>query len=358
MVCESVFHGRPQVIRRAASCCDLKRCTSAPRDAFEVLRDLADDGFNKAFDVGDFEEKRAQRLGRQGNTLFRQQKYRAAAAKYSEAIELTPTNANLWNNRACCHAALKDWDECWEGAAHATTLKPDFDKAWRLSAKAQWRKGLPIVAKHVCTEGLQHCPESSALLTLNSDIDRSLQSTLECKPAPPSVVAASAQCELQSRRGIALAPVHTTASPAEQGVANVEPGSAAHSLSSSASSPLASSSVKPPLAQDPSTCSFIKKGVSTTGRRSAAGGARVSAISTSSSRATTPGSSRSTTPASSRNPSLDPCMREPRTSPMCDSPELALLPSPSAGQTFISHTLSTKRGVQMRCASLRSLNSF
>merc|ERR1712019_280146 len=61
---------------------------------------------------------------------------------------------------------------CWEDAAHATKLKPDFLKGWTWSAKALAKQGSPILAKHVVSEALGHIPGSSELLLLNSDIDR------------------------------------------------------------------------------------------------------------------------------------------------------------------------------------------
>ena len=56
-------------------------------------------------------EQEAARLKAEGNDLFRSDKFAEAVEKYSKAIEVDPTEAALYSNRAACYAGLEMWPE-------------------------------------------------------------------------------------------------------------------------------------------------------------------------------------------------------------------------------------------------------
>ncbi|KAG6911301.1 hypothetical protein DXG01_002140 [Tephrocybe rancida] len=70
----------------------------------------------------------ADLLKAEGNALHQAQKYKAAYAKYSEAIKQDPKNAVLWANRAASALAMKSDPQIFY--LQATKLDPKYTKAW------------------------------------------------------------------------------------------------------------------------------------------------------------------------------------------------------------------------------------
>lgn len=52
-------------------------------------------------------EERVKKLKEEGNNLFAQKQYVAAAEKYTEALQLGGDNAVLYSNRAACRLKMK-----------------------------------------------------------------------------------------------------------------------------------------------------------------------------------------------------------------------------------------------------------
>ena len=50
--------------------------------------------------------------------------------KFSQAIELDPSNHVLYSNRSGAYASLKDWQKALEDANKVTEIKPDWAKGW------------------------------------------------------------------------------------------------------------------------------------------------------------------------------------------------------------------------------------
>ena len=50
--------------------------------------------------------------------------------KFSEAIELDPTNHVLYSNRSGAYASKKDFAHALEDANKTTEIKPDWAKGW------------------------------------------------------------------------------------------------------------------------------------------------------------------------------------------------------------------------------------
>lgn len=103
------------------------------------------------------------------------QQYRLAIRKYSDAIQLTPQNHRLWSNRALCHAALKQWDQCREDGLRSTQLKSDFSKGWFLVAKAMWKEGSRSAALKQIEVALRLVSQPEDLLALKDNILREVE---------------------------------------------------------------------------------------------------------------------------------------------------------------------------------------
>lgn len=116
--------------------------------------------------------RQAEAYRHAGNELYRSGRFEAAALKYSQGLEIATDDHRLLLNRAACYAAQRHWSLCSDDALRSTQLKPDHPKGWLLFAKALWKGGSPIVAKHVLAEALQANPGEDSLLALNAEIDR------------------------------------------------------------------------------------------------------------------------------------------------------------------------------------------
>jgi stress-induced-phosphoprotein 1 len=54
----------------------------------------------------------------------------AHSEKFTQAIELDPSNHVLYSNRSGAYASLKDWSKALEDASKTTEIKPDWAKGW------------------------------------------------------------------------------------------------------------------------------------------------------------------------------------------------------------------------------------
>lgn len=72
----------------------------------------------------------ADALKAEGNKLFAEKKFTESIEKFSQAIELDPTNHVLYSNRSGAYASLKDWSKALDDATKTTEIKPDWAKGW------------------------------------------------------------------------------------------------------------------------------------------------------------------------------------------------------------------------------------
>jgi import receptor subunit TOM70 len=75
---------------------------------------------------------KARRLKAEGNQLFGEHNYVAAASKYTEALEAAPEgdkeNAVYLNNRATCFFKLGDYERVIQDCSAALRIDPDYAK--------------------------------------------------------------------------------------------------------------------------------------------------------------------------------------------------------------------------------------
>ena len=50
--------------------------------------------------------------------------------KFTQAIEIEPTNHVLYSNRSGAYASMKSFDKALEDADKTTQIKPDWAKGW------------------------------------------------------------------------------------------------------------------------------------------------------------------------------------------------------------------------------------
>ncbi len=60
-----------------------------------------------------------------GNEMFKVKDYARACALYNSAIQMDPTDAESYGNRAAVHSQLKDWDKSETDCSRALELKPE-----------------------------------------------------------------------------------------------------------------------------------------------------------------------------------------------------------------------------------------
>ncbi|KAI9680980.1 MAG: Hsp90 cochaperone [Trizodia sp. TS-e1964] len=72
----------------------------------------------------------AETLKAEGNKAFAEKKFDEAIEKFTQAIELDPSNHVLYSNRSGAYASLKDFDKALEDANKVTEIKPDWAKGW------------------------------------------------------------------------------------------------------------------------------------------------------------------------------------------------------------------------------------
>ncbi|KAJ3371737.1 TOM (translocase of outer membrane) complex component [Allomyces arbusculus] len=83
----------------------------------------------------------AVQLKDQGNDLYKKSKFQEAIECYSKAIDLQPTSAVFWCNRAACHANLNDPKSVVEDCTKALALDPAYVKALHRRAIAYEQLG-------------------------------------------------------------------------------------------------------------------------------------------------------------------------------------------------------------------------
>lgn len=93
----------------------------------------------------------------EGNEAFKQQDYPTAVAKYSEAIEIDPTNHVYFSNRSAANAGWGKFQEAANDAAECIRINPQFVKGYH-------RHGVAL-------KGLKKYEEALATLRAGQRVD-------------------------------------------------------------------------------------------------------------------------------------------------------------------------------------------
>ena len=78
---------------------------------------------------------------KKGNRLFDREDYKGAENAYSEAIELEPSRAGFWANRALARIRLGDWDGATEDCNKVLSMQPDNAKAYARLGRCLFEQG-------------------------------------------------------------------------------------------------------------------------------------------------------------------------------------------------------------------------
>lgn len=86
---------------------------------------------------------KAEALKLEGNKAVASKNYALAITKYTEAIEVLPTNAIYYANRAAAHSSLKQYDEAIEDAQKAIEIDPNYSKGYSRLGFAKYAQNKP-----------------------------------------------------------------------------------------------------------------------------------------------------------------------------------------------------------------------
>lgn len=80
--------------------------------------------------VSDEQRKEAERLKNEGNELMKREEYLEALDRYGRAIELDPSNAVYYCNRAAAHSKLNNHESALDDCQRAISHDPNYSKAY------------------------------------------------------------------------------------------------------------------------------------------------------------------------------------------------------------------------------------
>ncbi|CAI4051442.1 hypothetical protein N7582_005201 [Saccharomyces uvarum] len=86
---------------------------------------------------------KAEELKIQGNKAMANKEYELAIKKYTEAIDVLPTNAIYYANRAAAHSSLKEYDEAIKDAESAISVDPSYFRGYSRLGFAKYAQGKP-----------------------------------------------------------------------------------------------------------------------------------------------------------------------------------------------------------------------
>ncbi|XP_078621401.1 dnaJ homolog subfamily C member 7-like isoform X2 [Branchiostoma floridae x Branchiostoma japonicum] len=107
--------------------------------------------------------KKAEAKKSQGNTQYTLKNYKEAIKLYNEAIELCPTCASYYSNRAACYIMLGKFREGLEDARQTTRIDSNFLKGYMREAKCLLMLGDPSQAISTYQKVLQLDPNNQSV---------------------------------------------------------------------------------------------------------------------------------------------------------------------------------------------------
>lgn len=117
----------------------------------------------------------ADALKAEGNKAFAAKDFTTAVDKFSQAIELDPTNHVLYSNRSGAYASLKEYQKALDDAEKTTEIKPDWAKGWGRKGTAHHGLGDLIGAKDSFEEALKLDPSNAQAKTGLDSVNRAIE---------------------------------------------------------------------------------------------------------------------------------------------------------------------------------------
>ncbi|MCJ1381718.1 Hsp90 cochaperone [Xylographa soralifera] len=118
----------------------------------------------------------ADALKAEGNKAFAAKNFDEAIEKFTQAIELEPTNHVLYSNRSGAYASLKDFDKALEDANKTTELKPDWAKGWGRKGSALHGTGDLVGALDAFEEAITLDPANAQAKSGLAAVQRAIES--------------------------------------------------------------------------------------------------------------------------------------------------------------------------------------
>ena len=95
--------------------------------------------------------------------------------KFTQAIELDPTNHILYSNRSAAYASKKDWPQALADGTKTTELKPEWAKGWGRKAAALHGARDYEAAEEAYNAGLKLDPENAQLKSGLASLRKTLE---------------------------------------------------------------------------------------------------------------------------------------------------------------------------------------
>lgn len=117
----------------------------------------------------------ADALKAEGNKAFAAKNFEEAIEKFSQAIELDPSNHVLYSNRSGAYASLRQYDEALADASKTTEIKADWPKGWGRKGAALHGQGDLVGAKDAYEEALKLDPANAQAKSGLDSVNRAIE---------------------------------------------------------------------------------------------------------------------------------------------------------------------------------------
>ncbi|KAH7120930.1 hypothetical protein B0J11DRAFT_551482 [Dendryphion nanum] len=118
----------------------------------------------------------ADALKAEGNKLFAEKKFAESIEKFTQAIEIDPSNHVLYSNRSGAYASLKDYEHALEDANKVVEIKPDWSKGWGRKGTALHGSGDLVGATDAFEEALKLDPKNAQAQSGLNSVKRAIES--------------------------------------------------------------------------------------------------------------------------------------------------------------------------------------
>lgn len=116
----------------------------------------------------------ADELKALGNKAIAEKNFDEAIDKFTQAIEIEPTNHILYSNRSAAYASKREYKAALADAEKVTEIKPDWAKGWGRKGAAQHGLGDLLGAHDAYEEGLKLDPNNAQNKSGLSSVKRAI----------------------------------------------------------------------------------------------------------------------------------------------------------------------------------------
>jgi len=117
----------------------------------------------------------AQAKKNEGNNFFKAKDYAKAIEKYTEAIQLDPSDVTFFSNRSACYAALNKWQEAADDGRQCIITDKSFVKGYFRAALALQNLGNLEGAQDAVKRGLGIDSQNADLKKMSKELDEAVR---------------------------------------------------------------------------------------------------------------------------------------------------------------------------------------